>query len=64
MTIQQGGSTSPSPRWRRGRCCVYQPYVEWAIANGEATLSLDEQRLTLEEQRAMHERHMPKQTQK
>ena len=60
MTIQQGKLHFSLPlRWEeRAMLRVINPYVEWAIANGEATLSLDEQRLTLEEQRAMHERHI------
>ena len=59
-TIQQGKLyfSLPLRREERAMLRVINPYVEWAIANGEATLSLDEQRLTLEEQRAMHERHI------
>lgn len=37
---------------------VINPYVEWAMENGAATLMLEEQRITLEEQRAMHELHI------
>lgn len=37
---------------------VINPYVEWALENGAATLMLEEQRITLEEQRAMHELHI------
>ena len=37
---------------------VINPYVEWAIDNGQATLLLEEQRVALEDQRAMHELHI------
>ncbi|MGN0257925.1 MAG: DUF5112 domain-containing protein [Bacteroides sp.] len=37
---------------------VINPYVEWAIDNNQAILLLEEQRISLEEQRAIHELHI------
>lgn len=37
---------------------VINPYVAWVIDNGQTTFMLEEQRISLEEQRAMHELHI------
>lgn len=49
--------TSPTAE-ERAMLKIINPYVEWAIENGQATLSLEEQRILLEEQRAVHEQHI------